>query len=99
MLRGNSIKDLQNVRGLPQPVTGASTGLVECEVVVIGSKHTVDVRSTTGRGGKIAVSYPLWYEPTVGDRVLVAEIQGDERLPVVVVPMRTKSNGIPKIKT
>jgi hypothetical protein len=31
--------------------------------------------------------------------VLVAEIQGDERLPVVVVPMRTKSNGVPKIKT
>lgn len=98
-LRGNDIAGLQQHRGLPQPATGRSTGLVEYEVVAIHTNGTLDARAVSRRTTEVAARYPRWYEPQLGDRVLVAELQGDERMRVVLQAMCTKAGGAPKIKS
>lgn len=97
MLRRNDIKALHGVRGLAEPVTGTSTGLQECEVVAIHTKGRLDARSTSGRSVTVAARYPLWYEPALGDRVVLGELQGDERMRIVLQVMSTKDGAAPKV--
>lgn len=93
MRRSNQIAMLQGVR-VPQPVTGSATRLYEGEVVAIGA-GTLDVRLRTGRSTKVGVRYPLWYVPALGDHVLMGDVQGDERTPIVITPLATKTNTAP----
>ena len=99
MRRGNDIAALQGVRGLPAPATGHSTGLSEYEVTVVHGNGTLDARAISRRTVQISARYPLWYEPQVGDRVLIAELQGVERTRVVLQAMSTAAGGKPKIKS
>ncbi len=96
MLRRNDIKALQGVRGLPEHVTGSSTGLMECEVVTVHSNGTLDARSVNGRSVTVAARYPRWWEPQLGDRCVLGELQGDERLRIVLQVISTKTGGTPK---
>jgi hypothetical protein len=97
MLRRNDIHGLQGARGLPSPATGAATGLAEYEVLVVHSNGTLDAKAISRRAVEISARYPLWYEPQLGDRVLIAELQGDERMRVVLQVMCTKTAGPPKV--
>jgi hypothetical protein len=97
MLRRNDIKALHGVRGLPEPITGASTGLREWEVVAIHANGTLDARSVKGRSVTVAVRYPRWWEPQLGDRCVLGELQGDERQRVVLQVLCTKTGGTPKV--
>jgi hypothetical protein len=97
--RGTDIHGLQGVRGLdPHIATAAPTGLFEGEVVSIAASH-LDAKMVGRRAVQVAARFPLWYEPQIGDRVLIAELQGDERMRVVITPMSTKTGGKPKIKS
>ena len=97
MLRQNDIDRLQGVRGLTRSTAGAATGLREAEVVTIHPHGTLDARMTAGRAVTVGARYPIWYEPQIGDRVLLGELQGDERMRVVLQAMNTKTGGAPKV--
>lgn len=97
MLRGNDISALQGSRSLGQPGNGRATGLIECEVVAVHAHGTLDAKAIGRRAVTVSARYPRWYEPQLEDRVLVAELQGDERMRVVLQAMSTKSGGAPKV--
>lgn len=97
MLRGNDITSLQHHRGLAQPATGNPTGLAEYEVVAVHSNGTLDAKAIGRRTAQIKARYPLWYEPAIGDRVLIAELHGDERMRVVLQAMCTHEGTAPKV--
>ena len=97
MLRPNDIDRLQGVRGLARSNSGAATGLREAEVVTIHPHGTLDARMTAGRAVTVGARYPLWYEPQIGDRVLLGELQGDERMRVVLQAMSDRHGNAPKI--
>ena len=97
MLRQNDIDRLQGVRGLTRSNAGAATGLREAEVVTVHAHGKLDARMTSGRAVTVGARYPLWYEPQIGDRVLLGELQGDERMRVVLQVMSDKTGGAPKV--
>lgn len=94
MRRQNDLEALQGAR-LPGHITGHPTGLLECEVVAVHSNGTLDARHFGSRSTKMGARYPLWYLPAVGDKVLLAEVTGDERRAVVLQAMSTKTGGAP----
>lgn len=96
MPQGNDILALHGVKGL-NAVTGQATGLIECEVVTLHTNGTLDARGISRRTVNVSARYPLWYEPALGDRVLVAEVQGDQRLRVVLQVICTKTGGVPAV--
>lgn len=99
MLRANDIHLLQNQRSLQRPITGASSGLQEGEVVVVHKNGTLDARAAIGRSGVIGVRYPRWYAPQIGDRVLISELYGDERMRVVTQVLSTSAGAAPNLST
>lgn len=92
--RQNDVQKLHGMRGLPQPVTGAPSTLFEAEVTVIHAT-TLDARPLSRRGAQINARFPLWYIPAKGDRVIIADLQGDERMRIVLQVICTASGGAP----
>lgn len=68
----------------PTPVGGDALGNVQlAEVTVYNTDDgTVDAKLLTSRATMIRIPVPGWYVPTVGDRVFVADRDGDPRQPL-----------------
>jgi microcystin-dependent protein len=71
----------------PTPVQGGATTLREGVVQTVNADGTVDLKATDSRTGWTQMTPPGWYSPTVGDHVLVADLQGDPQQAVIVVPI------------
>jgi hypothetical protein len=95
MHRGSDIAGLHDTRGIAPNVLGKPTGLTECEVVAIHAGR-LDARAIGRRAVSISARYPLYYQPQIGDLVLVGEIQGDERQRVVLQVISTKDGLSPQ---
>jgi len=75
-----------NEFGLVKPpigVIGDPTRIYECEVVTV-NPDTVSVQKRNSRAGRQDVPIPVGYIPVEGDRVLIADIDGDRRKPIIV---------------
>jgi hypothetical protein len=96
MLRHNPLPILQDTR-LPPPVTGSPSRLRECVVVALNPSGSVNCKTVTGRGSIAGATPPAWYGPALGDHVLVGDLNGDERTPVIITPLRSKGGGSPGI--
>jgi hypothetical protein len=68
----------------PTSVQGAPTRLVEYDVVTTNVDGTVDCKSRDGRTVKIGVPVPSGWTLAVGDRVAIADLQGDPQKPTIV---------------
>lgn len=66
---------------------GEPTLVWEGEVVAVNANGTVDVRSRLTRAGKIHVPVLGIYTPTIGDRVLMSNLNGDAQTPVCLGPL------------
>lgn len=71
--------------GHPSRGTPARTWLAE--VITINPDGTVDARPVNSRATKIGVQIPGGYAPTLGDMVLITDVGGDPRQPIVVQPI------------
>lgn len=70
----------------PTPVSGSGPRL--CEVVTVNTDGTVDVRSLKSRATRQRVPGLSGWSPTVGDRVIVAALDGDPQAPAVIAVQR-----------
>lgn len=80
----------------PKPFGGTETRLYECSVANVQADGTADLAPVAGRAGKMGVRVPEWYSPSLGDRVLVADLNGDPLRPVVAGVL-SASPGTPEI--
>lgn len=71
----------------PTPVQGAPSVLREAVVQTINADGTVDLKATDSRTGWTHMTVPGWYAPTVGDHVVVADLQGDPQKARIVAPL------------
>jgi microcystin-dependent protein len=67
----------------PVGVVGNPTRIYECEVVTVNPGGTVSVQKRNSRAGRHEVAVPDGYTPVIGDRVLVMDLDGDQRKPVI----------------
>lgn len=73
----------------PSGPTGQATGLRIGEVFAVNADGSVDVRMVTSRATRTRAQCPDTFTATVGDRVLVADIDGAKDQPVVVAALTT----------
>jgi hypothetical protein len=67
------------------PVGGGHPArLWAADVVTVNPDGTVDVQPISSRASKAQVQTPAWYSPSIGDRVLMSDLGGDHRLPIVI---------------
>lgn len=61
--------------------------LTVAEVLVLNGDGTVDVRVTTSRATRARVPVCVGITPALGDRVVLAHLNGDPQLPLVLASL------------
>lgn len=77
----------------PNYVAGQPSRLLLCEVVTLNPDGTVDVRPINGRATKVAVPVAAGVQVGHGNRVVLAELDGDVNKPVVLSALQGKLDG------
>lgn len=85
----DQINQLQGHVAPEIPTSGRATRLWVADVVTVNPDGTVDVQPVQSRATKIGVPVPGAYKPAVGDRVFVADLNGDPRVPIVLGALTT----------
>ena len=73
----------------PTQTAGSPSRIQLYEVTAVNDDGTLGCVLTIGRTGKVLVPCPPWYQPIIGDRIYVADLNGDSQQPYVVSPFDT----------
>ena len=84
MTHTDHLNALQGQAHSEHPASGKPTRIWPADVVTVNPDGSVDCQPLYGRGTKVAVPVPSNYNPSVGDRVLVCDLNGDPRVPLVL---------------
>jgi hypothetical protein len=82
----------------PKQSSGTPSRVQHYVVEVVNSDGTVNARQVSGgRAGRTQLPYPAWYQPAIGDFVLVADVNGDIMQSHIVAPVSTSTGGAPMV--
>jgi hypothetical protein len=83
----DQLSELQGHHSPHIPVSGVPTKLWAADITAVNPDGTIACQPIWSRAGKDRVPVPGSYEPTVGDRVLLANLGGDHQLPIVITAL------------
>lgn len=90
--------DLNALSGHAQPdmpLSGRPSRIWHANVTALNPDGTIDCSPANGsRAGKIGVLVPSLHHPVVGDTVLLCDLNGDQRHPVMIAALTA---GIPTV--
>lgn len=87
MTHTDQLNVLQGHANPSAPSSGVPTRIWQADVVAVNPDGTVDCQPVKGRSTKVSLAVPGTYQPTIGDRVLVTDLDGDPRTPAVLTPL------------